>query len=87
MKGNETMTKTNTTPRWKIAGLNRTSGKWTFGSFDLFPSNRRAGIYCSALLRGGLIEVAGSDAWGNNTYKLTLKGSKFIKDHNETAGS
>lgn len=69
-------------PNWKIKGLNNALGFLEFESFDMFPSNRRAGIYCSALLRQGLIRATEPTWTGNWKYELTLKGLKFIKEIN-----
>jgi hypothetical protein len=65
-------------PHWKIKGLKKAKALLSFESFDIFPSNRRAGIYCSALKRQGLIEPTGVTYFGNNTYEITLKGLEFI---------
>ena len=72
--------KIKTTPPWKIKALKEASKRLQFDSFDLFPDNRKAGIYMSALLRGGLVEVTGSDAWRNNRYEISLKGLKFLEE-------
>ena len=68
-------------PAWKINGLKRIQSYYEFESFDIYPSNRKAGIYCAALLRGGLIEVTGSTYWRNNKYSITPKGCEFIKNN------
>lgn len=65
-------------PHWKIKGLKKAKALLSFESFDIFPSNRRAGIYCSALLKQGLIEPTGVTYFGNNIYEITLKGLEFI---------
>lgn len=65
-------------PNWKIKGLKKAKALLSFESFDIFPSNRRAGIYCSALQRQGLIEPIGVTYFGNNTYEITSKGLEFI---------
>ena len=68
-------------PAWKINGLKRIQSHYEFESFDIYPSNPNAGIYCSALLRAGLIEVTGFTYWGNNKYSITLKGYAFIENN------
>lgn len=72
-----------TIPHWKIKGLQRASSFLQFDSFDIFPSNRRAGLYCSALIRSGLIEAVSVDYFGNNKYELTSKGLSFINSLKE----
>lgn len=72
------MKDTTTIPHWKIKGLKKAKAQLSFDSFDLFPSNRRAGIYCSALQRQGLIEPIGVTYFGNNIYEITSKGLDFI---------
>lgn len=65
-------------PNWKIKGLKKAKALLSFESFDIFPSNRKAGIYCSALQRQGLIEPTGVTYFGNNIYEITFKGLEFI---------
>ena len=67
-----------TIPHWKIKGLKKAKALLSFDSFDIFPSNRRAGIYCSALQRQGLIEPVGVTYFGNNIYEITSKGIELI---------
>ena len=76
------MNKKNNLPAWKIKGLKKAQKFLTFESFDIFPSNRKAGFYCSALLRQGLIQAVNVNAWGNNVYEMTVKGHEFINERN-----
>ena len=68
--------------QWKINGMRKASKYLSFTSFELFPSNRKAGIYISALIRQGLIENVGNTYFGDGIYEKTHKGIEFINQIN-----